>query len=335
MFDESHRLKDTGTQRYKRALKLANRVARVVCMTGTPAPERLLDVFGAATIATRGKAFGHAFSTFRARFFYPIDPNGHMWRPFPNTSEELVRVMEPWLRRVENTAKDGLLRVMDYRITPPPQLVKIYKAFQKDFFVGLEGGEMLLAESAATLSTKLQQLSSGFVYAEDNTIRFSDFKLEALKDLLEDLQGAQAIIVFTFVEQLLRLKDVFPELGYLAGETSKADAERWINAFNDGSLRLLAIHPASAGEGLNLHLGGAHHLIYLSLPWSAGQYDQVNGRLARFGQQKTVVVHRFLAESTLDETIAGALETKADVQQHLLECAARAKNIRKGPKTKK
>ncbi len=83
---------------------------------------------------------------------------------------------------------------------------------------------------------------------------------------------------------------------------------RW----NAGKVPLLALHPKSAGHGLNLQHGGST-LVFLSLPWSLELYEQTIGRLHRSGQTKAVWVYAMMTERTIDERIWTALSDKRGV----------------------
>ncbi|QVI99990.1 DEAD/DEAH box helicase [Corynebacterium diphtheriae] len=78
------------------------------------------------------------------------------------------------------------------------------------------------------------------------------------------------------------------------------------------------IHPASAGHGLNLQVGG-HLLIWFSLTWSLELYQQANARLYRQGQTQPVTITHLAAEGTLDEAVLKALDTKNVTQTALIE----------------
>ena len=93
--------------------------------------------------------------------------------------------------------------------------------------------------------------------------------------------------------------------------------------WNAGKIPLLLCHPASAGHGLNLQQGG-HIAIWYSLPnWNLELYQQANARIYRQGQQQPVTIYRIMAEGTIDEDEARALETKDVTQQALIAALRR------------
>ena len=84
-----------------------------------------------------------------------------------------------------------------------------------------------------------------------------------------------------------------------------------------GMINLALIHPASAGQGLNLQSGGST-LVWFSLTWSLELYQQTNARLYRQGQKDTVVIHHLITKNTIDEDIMKSLKRKDKTQEALM-----------------
>jgi SNF2 family DNA or RNA helicase len=159
-------------------------------------------------------------------------------------------------------------------------------------------------------------MASGFVYettrtasdrpgkfdVSQKTVWFSDHKLELLDELLEENQRANTIIVYNYQAELAELQRRYPKAATI-------DQPGVIDAWNRGEIELLLIHPKSAGHGLNLQHGGCR-MVFLSLPWSLEEYEQVIGRLHRSGQRHDVWVYVLLTDKTIDEKIWMALRDK-------------------------
>ena len=80
---------------------------------------------------------------------------------------------------------------------------------------------------------------------------------------------------------------------------------------------MAAIHPASAGHGLNLQQGGSM-LVWFGLTWSLELYQQTNARLWRQGQKNMVIIHHIVAKGTIDEQVMRALKRKDRTQEALI-----------------
>jgi SNF2 family DNA or RNA helicase len=140
---------------------------------------------------------------------------------------------------------------------------------------------------------------------------FSSHKFDRLDELLEENQHANTLIVYQFQEEVAELRRRYPKLVTL-------DDDRAIERWNAGQVQLLAVHPKSAGHGLNLQHGGCH-MVFLSLPWSLELFEQTVGRLHRSGQLRDVWVYILMATKTVDEKIWGALHDKRAISDIAME----------------
>jgi hypothetical protein len=178
---------------------------------------------------------------------------------------------------------------------------------KRDYVVKF-GDDRVIAQNAASVTTKLQQMASGFVYNREGPLPvhwFSGHKFDRLAELLDENQRANTIVVYNYQEELAELRRRFPHAQTIE---DKDVIERW----NAGKVELLLVHPKSAGHGLNLQHGGCH-MVFVSLPWSLELYEQTVGRLHRGGQRHAVWVYVMLTEKTIDERIWAALHEKRAV----------------------
>ena len=187
---------------------------------------------------------------------------------------------------------------------------KLYDSLKKDMVLSVRDDE-IDAVNAAALSNKLLQMASGSVYDEDkNMIHIHDRKLDALEDLIEGANGKPVLVAYWFKHDLTRIKERFDVREIKTGK----DITDW----NEGKVPIAVIHPASAGHGLNLQLGGST-LIWFSLTWSLELYKQTNARLYRQGQKDTVVIHHIVSKGTIDEDVMKALNAKEKIQDALID----------------
>ena len=100
----------------------------------------------------------------------------------------------------------------------------------------------------------------------------------------------------------LRLRDNQVEI--LHGGLSDVDQQRVVEEFGNASrpLRLLICSDV-ASEGINLHYQ-CHRLIHFDMPWSLMVFQQRNGRVDRYGQERTPHIVYLVTESA-NETIRG------------------------------
>lgn len=310
VFDELTKLKNPSGARFKALAKVIDRVQTRWGLTGSFTSNGLEDVFGQCKIVDQS-LLGRSKGAFMQQYFTENRrPDFTEWTPRPGALEAVMRRIKPATFVLEpGEYKDKLppCHTVEMRIEIPDR--KPYEDMKKECVVQF-GDQMAVAVNAAVVTQKLQQMASGFVYVPE-PVWFSSHKFDALDDLLNENQHANTILVYQYQEELAELKRRYKQLVTL----DDVDAiERW----NDGKVRLLAVHPKSAGHGLNLQHGG-HHMVFLSLPWSLELYEQTVGRLHRSGQQRDVWVYLLMARDSVDEKIWGALHDKRALSDIAME----------------
>jgi SNF2 family DNA or RNA helicase len=167
--------------------------------------------------------------------------------------------------------------------------------------------EEITAPTAAAVTNKLQQLTSGFAYDSQGVAQwYGRHKFDALRDILDENQRDNTIIVYNYKEELAELQRQF--------KVATIDEDNAVENWNAGRTELLAIHPKSAGHGLNLQFGG-NKIVFLSLPWSLELFEQTVGRLHRSGQTKDVWCYVLMCNKTIDERIFSALHDKKSLAE--------------------
>lgn len=326
ILDELSGFKSPKSGRFKDAKKITSDVGvtRVWGLTGTPEPNGEMDLWAQMYILDGGEALGKSITGFRNRYFQPGQqlPSGTItsWDIREGARENILKRMEPLGLSMSTEGRVDLPPVTYNTISfpLPADARKIYQTMKRDMVLGLELlGEIHSAGTAAILSQRLEQIATGFLYADDQDLRdgaFSPIHSEKSKLVQEIVEGtgSPVLVAYRFKAELRRLKG---SLGKLAHTLDEPDAvARW----NRGELPVLLVHPASAGHGLNLQRGG-HTMVWATVPWSLEEYQQTNKRLARQGQKHPVIIHHLVAQHTVDEAKLQRLEEKKTVQQALLD----------------
>ena len=319
VFDELTRLKNPSGTRFKALMKVIDPMVVRWGLTGSFTSNGLEDVFGQCKIVDQ-TLLGRSKGAFMQQYFVLINPDFGEWAP-------RVGALGQVMQRIKSATY--VLEPGEYKDKlPPMHAVEVrcdlddrepYEKMKKDF-QALD----VTAINAGVVTGKLQQMASGFVYDTRRTasetpgkfdstqtpIWFSSHKFDRLEELLNENQHANTIIVYQYQEELAELKRRF-------AVTTLDDVDA-IKKWNAGNVRLLAVHPKSAGHGLNLQFGGCH-MVFLSLPWSLELYEQTVGRLHRSGQTHAVWVYVMMTNKTVDEKIWGALHDKRAVSDIAME----------------
>lgn len=324
VFDELTRLKNPSGKRFKALRKHLDSIKVRIGLTGSFTSNGLEDVFGQCLVIDQS-LLGRSKGAFMQQYFSLINREFNQWEPRKGSLAQVMARIKP---------ATFVLEPGEYKDTLPPcHVVEMrsdledrapYERMKKEMLIELEGQE-ITAMSAATLTTKLQQLAGGWAYTTLFVPRpnlpeykqkiaswYSWHRFEMLDEILEGNQQDNTIVVYNFVEELAQLKCRYPHLWTLD------DGAGVIEAWNRGDIRLLAVHPKSAGHGLNLQHGGCK-MVFLSLPWSLELYEQTIGRIHRSGQTRDVWVYVMITNQTIDERIWAALADKRSVSDLALE----------------
>lgn len=315
IIDELSSFKSPKAKRFKALRKVRPLIKRIVGLTGTPAPNGLIDLWSQIYLLDQGERLGKTVTGYRNRYFDPDKRNRtviYSWKLKPEAEEAIYTKLddicvsmkaEDWLEMPERIDREVVVRI-------PEAARARYDQLERDLLLPFAGGD-ITADTMAILSNKLLQMANGAVYDENGSTReIHQAKLEALDDILEAANGQPVLVFYNYQHDRDRILKHIPTARVLDTED---DIEKW----NQGEIPVMLAHPASAGHGLNLQAGG-NIIVWFGLTWSLELYQQANARLYRQGQNKSVIVHHLVAENTIDEDVMRALEHKDTGQEALL-----------------
>lgn len=308
IIDEMSRYKAPTGKRSRALSIIADKFKNRWGLTGTPMPNSEMDLFQPARILTRRRIWDTDFTRWRMQHFIPDNP----------ITQFHWYLREEHKDKIWGNIADFSFVVDDSQLPPQPELhpvlhwVELPPDAMDDFKTMLKhliiehGVDHVLAENMGVAYGKLDQIAQGFIYENGSTgevfKQLHTAKIDALKELVAGLGGQQAMITFWFKEDLVQIKEAFPDICTLGANTNAVSEAMTIQMWNAGEIPLMAVHPASAGHGLNLQKSHAGQIIHYCLPWSPELLDQVRHRVARQGNKRTrIFEHMILARGTLDE----------------------------------
>lgn len=313
IIDEASSFKSTKSQRWKALRKVRPYIDRMLSLTGTPAPNGLMDLYAQIYLLDAGERLGRNMSAFKSRYF-ESDYMGYKYTIKKGAEQEIYKKLEDITM---------VLKAEDYLQLPdridlsapvrlPAKLQSQYDELEKEFITEIENTEIAVFNAAA-LANKLLQFCNGTMYTDEhkNWIELHSLKLDALQDIVDDNQGENILVAYNYKTDLERLKKRFPDAVVLDKEGLAVD--KW----NKGEIKMLLAHPASAGHGLNLQHGGSL-IVWFGLNWSLELVQQFNGRLHRQGQTKPVRIISIVCEGCIDNKVMEAIKNKAKTQDDLL-----------------
>lgn len=328
--DELSSFKSNKAKRFKCLTWVRLHIKKFVGLTGTPAPNGMMDLWAQVYLLDNGERLGKTITAYRQAYFIQNTHGGNF-----STFEEKQEAAEEIRQRISDICIS--MKAEDYIKLPdrtdvvvPVELDskarKMYDKFEKEMFLQIDE-DNLDAGTAAVLSNKLLQMCNGAVYGENNVVEIHNCKIEAFMELVEAAQGQPILVFYNFKHDLDRLKLALAKTKLTIGELkSPKDIDRW----NNKELNILFAHPASAAYGLNLQAGGSH-IVWFGLNWSLELYQQANARLYRQGQKDKVIIHHLVVDDSTDELVMNALKEKSGTQEALLSALkAKIKEVKNG-----
>lgn len=317
VIDEMSSFKNHKAARFKKLNSRRKNITRLVGLTGTPAPNSLLDLWAQFRLLDGGQRLGKFIGHYRDRYFLPDKRNGQQiftWKLKPGADEDIYRRIQDITVSMRTTDYLDLPKctAVDYVVHLNKKERAAYEKLQAEMVIELADGDAIDAPTAAALTGKLLQFSSGAVYTDEKAILpIHDRKLDALAAIIDEAEGQSVLVAYWFKHERPRILKRLPGAVAL---NSAEDFDRW----SRGEIPVGLIHPSSAGHGLNLQTGG-HILVWTTTPYSLELYEQTNARLYRQGQTEPVTIIHIVTAETIDSAVAAALVRKDNMQSALID----------------
>jgi SNF2 family DNA or RNA helicase len=326
VIDESTSMKNPSAQRSKKLAAIINNFSHRIALTGTPAPNTILDIWHQAYLIDDGERLGKSYFKFRSIACEIENPYASFktWRDKPGIKEAVADLLAPITIRhkLEDCLDIPENRVVEYSFQLNPAARAAYQQMVKESLLDCDLGEITAAQ-AGVLASKLSQIASGAVYGDDNTtIELGSERTDLIVELIEERD--QCVVAFLWKHQRNALQAAFDKAkityAIIDGEAKDKDRAAAVADFQAGKIKVILAHPQSAGHGLTLTKGTT--TIWASPTYNAEFYTQFNARIYRATQtQKTTTIH-IVAEDTIDADVYKKLMNK---HVNMIELLALAK----------
>lgn len=327
--DESSRLRNPRSLTTKTLLAFARRCQHRLCLSGTPAPNGLQELWSQLKIVDPTSVHD-SYYAFRRTYFHlgrgtrtmgepppsrqamqQLFQQGWVWRLTPTNRDRLLARAAPichWVRKADALNLPEKITTIRH-VTLTPNELRAYERMKRELVVEFQS-EVVTAEIALVKLMKLRQLSSGFIYG-DTTHILGTSRLNVLLEALEELGNQPVIIWCQFHEEIEQIAMALGEkaVTMYAGTKDRADSLRRFGL----EAQYLIAHPRSAGHGLTLTQ--ASTCVWYSLDWSLEAYTQANDRIHRIGQTRSCLYVHLIAKGLIDEYIWGVLQRKQTLQE--------------------
>lgn len=333
VFDESSKLRNTNTLRFKIVRKILFWFKRRYILTGSPAPRSLMNLFGQIFVLDNGEALGQYITHFRNKHF-----NVTMTSPYGPIAFELKtgadkkihEAIKHLVIRFDETEIDMPKLVSDYEpkkdklgtfVELPAKARRIYDELKRDLITAIDQ-HIVIAKNAGVATMKLRQVANGGLYVKEGlereAKRIHDAKTEATIELLEGLEGRTSLVGYEFRHDRDRLLAALPRgTPYIDGTVAMKRTLEIIDEWNRGNIETLLGNVPTIANGNNMQEVG-HAVIFHSLVWDYEAYDQFVRRVYRQGQKaKRLFLYHIVARNTIDEAVLTSMQNKGATQAEL------------------
>ena len=320
--DEAQNIKNPGSQIFQDMCLLQTDSS--IAMSGTPVENRLADYWAIMEFVNPG-LFG-TLGSFTSDYAQPIERNRDA-----DAVKRLRSVTAPFILRRLKTDKSVIADLPD-KISSDrfcelnPEQAAMYQEFVSDGLEGVTETLSQLERSARVLKLilRLKQICDApELFSKDPKITGPSHSGKAgmLLDLLGELiENGQKAIVFTQFREMgdLLVSWIGEKLGtvpdFIHGGVSVKKRQEMVDRFqNDPESRVMVLSLKAAGTGLNLTAASA--VIHYDLWWNPAVEDQATDRAYRIGQNKNVMVYRFICAGTFEEKINEIINSKKEIAE--------------------
>ncbi len=307
--DESTKMKNSNSKRFKTIKKLLPLMEYRTIMTGTPKPNKLEDLFSQCYITDLGDDLGQYVTHFRRQYMMPSF-SGFGFDAQPGAMERVAERIAPTTLQLEYEEAVPS-QTVDIVLPLPPETVRHYEEL-KDEFLTVLGDSVVVAPTVAASLGKLRQLAQGALYFEQETLPVHEVKIDALENLLAELDGEPLFCLTAFKSDVERIRE---RLGYpvpyIGSGTTAAQGAAWCASFGAGSIPLLLAHPASAAHGIDGLQNNCQNVCWFGQTWSWEEYYQANLRVIRSGTKaEQVFIYRIMMDCGIEKAMRLSVEGK-------------------------
>ena len=324
--DEATKLKSFRLRQGGKRAAALGKIAHSGCsqfwaLTGLPAPNGLMDMWGQTWFLDKGCALGRTFTAFRDRWFHRhYSEFGFI--PRQNADKEILAKIQHLYLSLKAEDYFDVSNVV-HSVLPvslPNRARRAYDEMERHMLTNVNG-KTIGAVSAADRTIKALQAANGAIYSEDGWERLHDEKLMILERLIADWQGESVLVAYHFKHDAERI------LKSIKGARLLDKDPKTIEDWNKGKIPVLLAHPQSAGHGLNLQYGG-RVLVFFGHWWSLEDRSQIIERIGpvrqiQVGFNRTVHIYDIVAEDTVDESVLERHKTKREINDILMDLKRR------------
>ena len=319
VWDESSKAKNWSAKRTKAGRRIASTAGKRMVLTGSPMPNCPSEFFPQQFMLDRGKTLGTTVGKFRERFMHRGGFENREWIFDAQQLLPFQELIAPWVLRQDSSLLTGFPDIIytDIKIDLEPAAKAIYKEIETELYTELTDNP-LFAMSGASRYSLCRQIASGSYYDEHQvTQNVHHEKLQVLSDRIDEIDGP-VLVAYHFRHSLEQIRTIYPSAPAINGDTSAKETQAIIARWQTGAIPVLLAQCQAISHGIDGLQFSSNRIIWYEPTDMPEVHEQLNARLARSGQTKTVFVDYLIVRGTTEVAILNVLRKKQTVQQALL-----------------
>ena len=314
ILDEAQAIKNPAAKQTRQIKKLKSRMR--IAMTGTPIENDLSNLWSLFDFLNKGLL--GSMEEFRS-FCRGLEQN-------PEGYAKLKNMIAPFLLRRVKTDKKIIsdlpdkLEQLDYVTLSPKQTV-LYRKLLAETGEKVENSDGIQRRGIVlALLLHLKQICNHpdqYLGTEEYSPSQSG-KFELLRQLAQTIaEKRERVLVFTQFKELTgHLDDYLAEVfgrrgGVIHGGVPVKERSAIVERFqSDSYVPYLVLSVKAGGTGLNLTK--ANHVIHFD------RWNQATDRAFRIGQDKNVMVHKFVCKGSVEEKIDALISSKKELAENVI-----------------
>lgn len=322
VLDESQLAKNPASARHKEVDKLMARCDYRFILTGTLIAKNLVDAYAQFKLLDP-RILGYKYATtFKAEFCVM------RWNGFGNeivghkNIEKFYKLIEPYSFRV---SKDelGYEKLFDtFEFSMSPEQKEVFKTLKNEFIAKLDSGEFMTVTNALAATTRMQQVTCGYLPLEDGTLQlFPNTRLEALEAWAEQMEDEKIVIWCRYLHDAKVIMDHFGKKCVdLSGNVTSDERIKNKNKFiQDEEVKYAVGTPDSSGTGVDGLQDVCNRAIYYSNSYNSILRQQSEDRTSRLNGSATSFYTDLVCKGGIDKKILKNLQGKKDLAKLTLD----------------
>ena len=324
VIDEISMFKHRTSDRSKAIGKIKKHFKYRYGLTGTPISNGITNIWNIVNIIDDGAHLGTSFVRFRNETQVSkqvgANPNMLNWVDKEGIHDVVSGLIEEIVVRHKFEECLDVPANFEYQVpyTMPPVQRKAYTQMQKHAMT-VVSGDLISAQQASVVATKLLQIASGAVYTDTDYKDINKERYELIRQLVEE--RAHSIVFFLWQHQRDNLIAEFEKAGItyacIDGTTPDNMRSLIVEAYQNGQYQVLLAHPQSTAHGLTLTRGTT--TIWASPTLNLEFWLQGNRRIYRAGQTQKTETIVIVAKDTIEEQAVVKLMAKNAKQMSVLD----------------